>query len=263
VDAITELRTTGQATTKLVCHSDLMSTDCPGPDLRAWVHNGNNGVTPAPPSTGLPTVALGSRSLEVGITAGTDVKFVQQTIGVPADGQFGTQTQGGVMCWQHLHSLSNDGQVGPQTWASLGHPMSWGAENPGGALAQGEARPTGRAMVAAQGGDPDARLPVRGRVHEVRAERSGFVTCLDAFGVGIAAWRLGAGRARKEDPVSAGAGVVLHAKPGDHVRAGEPLLTLCADDPSRFARALEALEGGIEVDGPAEGLPLLLDRGEA
>jgi peptidoglycan hydrolase-like protein with peptidoglycan-binding domain len=124
VEAIDELRATGGATTKLVCHSDLMSTDCPGDTLRTWVHSNENGVTPAPPSTGLPEVALGSRSLEVGVSAGTDVQFVQQAIGVPDDGQFGTQTQGGVMCWQHLHNLSNDGQVGKDTWASLGHPMS-------------------------------------------------------------------------------------------------------------------------------------------
>jgi hypothetical protein len=124
VDAITDLRTTAQATTKLVCHSDLLSTDCPGDLLRAWVHSGQNGVTPAPPAGGLPNVALGSRSLEVGVTAGTDVEFVQQTIGVPDDGQFGPQTQGGVMAWQKAHGLSNDGQVGPNTWRALGHPMT-------------------------------------------------------------------------------------------------------------------------------------------
>ena len=71
-----------------------------------------------------------------------------------------------------------------------------------------------------------------------------MLTRLDALAVGVAAWRLGAGRARKEDPVSAGAGVVMFAKPGDAVRAGEPLLELHADDPARFARALEALDGG-------------------
>lgn len=123
-DAITELRSTGHATTKLVGHSDLMSTDCPGPDLLAWVHSNENGVSPAPPAGALPTHALGSRQLEVGVSAGTDVEYVQQQIGVPADGQFGPQTQGGVMTWQHVHNLSDDGQVGPQTWASLGHPMS-------------------------------------------------------------------------------------------------------------------------------------------
>jgi thymidine phosphorylase len=76
---------------------------------------------------------------------------------------------------------------------------------------------------------------------------SGVLTRLDALAVGIAAWRLGAGRARKEDAVSFGAGVVMLAKPGDAVRAGEPLLELHADDPSRFDAALAALDGGIEI----------------
>ena len=77
----------------------------------------------------------------------------------------------------------------------------------------------------------------------------------------MAAWRLGAGRARKEDPVSAAAGVVMHAKPGDTVRAGEPLLELHADDPSRFARALEALDGAVEVgDTGTQPTSLVLDR---
>lgn len=124
VEAIEELRTTGGASTKLVGHGDLMSTDCPGDALRAWVHSNENGVSPAPPREGPPEVALGSRSLEVGVSAGTDVQFVQQQVGVPDDGQFGTQTQGGVMCFQHLHGLSNDGQVGPDTWRALGHPMT-------------------------------------------------------------------------------------------------------------------------------------------
>ena len=75
-----------------------------------------------------------------------------------------------------------------------------------------------RRMIAAQGGDPDAKLPVAREQHVVTAPSSGVLTRLDAYGVGVAAWRLGAGRARKEDPVQAGAGVELHAKPGDTVR---------------------------------------------
>jgi thymidine phosphorylase len=79
--------------------------------------------------------------------------------------------------------------------------------------------------------------------------------------VGLAAWRLGAGRARKEDPVSSGAGIELHAKPGDLVRAGQPLMTLHADETSRFERALEALEGGYAVgEAAVEQLPLVIDR---
>ncbi len=90
----------------------------------------------------------------------------------------------------------------------------------------------------------------------------GVLTTLDAYAVGIAAWRLGAGRARKEDPVQAGAGVELHAKPGDRVRAGQPLMTLHTDTPERFGRALEALEGGWSVTeaGPAQPTPIVMDR---
>jgi thymidine phosphorylase len=81
----------------------------------------------------------------------------------------------------------------------------------------------------------------------VNAPSSGVLTRLDAMAVGLAAWRLGAGRARKEDPVQSGAGVVWHARPGDEVHEGEPLFTLLSDDPDRFDRALDALEGGYDV----------------
>jgi thymidine phosphorylase len=135
--------------------------------------------------------------------------------------------------------------------------------DPADRLADGSAMDHWRRMIAAQGGDPDAVLPVARETHVVTVPSTGTLSRLDAYAVGVAAWRLGAGRARKEDPVSAGAGVILHAKPGDAVRAGEPLLTLCADEPERFGRALEALEGGIEVGGPSTALPLVLDRVEA
>jgi thymidine phosphorylase len=87
------------------------------------------------------------------------------------------------------------------------------------------------------------------------------LTRLDAYAVGVAAWRLGAGRARKEDPVSAAAGVQMLAKPGDRVTAGAPLLRLHTDDPARFPRAVEALAGAIEVaPAPLAPQPLVLDR---
>ncbi len=131
--------------------------------------------------------------------------------------------------------------------------------DPADRLADGSAMDAWRAMVRAQGGDPLATLPRAAEVLVVPAPATGTLTRLDALAVGRCAWRLGAGRARKEDPVSAGAGVVMHAKPGEPVRAGEPLLTLHADDPDRFARAVEALAGGIEVDGPTRPLPLLIE----
>lgn len=123
--------------------------------------------------------------------------------------------------------------------------------DPADALRDGRAMDVWRAMIAAQGGDPDAPLPVARETHVVTAPASGVLARLDALAVGVAAWRLGAGRARKEDPVSAGAGVVLHAKPGDTVVAGQPLLELHTDEPERFAGALQALDGGYEIGAAA------------
>jgi thymidine phosphorylase len=136
-----------------------------------------------------------------------------------------------------------------------------GTKDPADALRDGSAMDVWRTMIAAQGGDPDAPLPVAKETHEVLATESGVLSRLDAYGVGVAAWRLGAGRARKEDPVAHAAGIVLHAKPGDVVRAGQPLMTLHADDPARFERALAALDGAVEI-GETEGArrPLVLDR---
>jgi thymidine phosphorylase len=134
--------------------------------------------------------------------------------------------------------------------------------DPAEALADGRAMDVWRAMITAQGGDPDAELPVAAEKQVLNAPATGVLTRLDAYAVGVAAWRLGAGRARKEDPVSAGAGVVLLAKPGDPVRAGQPLLELHTDDPARFERALQALEGGFDI-GDAAHLaagPLVIER---
>jgi len=135
-----------------------------------------------------------------------------------------------------------------------------GAKDPAEALRDGTAMDAWRRMITAQGGDPDAALPTPRESHDVLAPESGILSRLDAFGVGVAAWRLGAGRARKEDPVSPAAGIILHAKPGDPVRAGEPLLTLHADSASRFDRALEALEGAYEIGGEPDLPPLIIDR---
>ncbi len=133
--------------------------------------------------------------------------------------------------------------------------------DPSGALADGRAMDSWRRMISAQGGDPRAPLPRAAEVHVVPAPATGVLRRLDAYAVGVAAWRLGAGRARKEDAVSAAAGVLLHAKPGDRVTAGAPLLELHADDPSRFDRALAALEGAVEVaDTPVTPAPLVLAR---
>ena len=131
------------------------------------------------------------------------------------------------------------------------------------ALADGSAMDVWRRMVAAQGGDPDAALPVAREQHVITAPSSGVLTRLDAYDVGVAAWRLGAGRARKEDPVQAGAGVEMHAKPGDRVRAGEPLLTLHTDTPEKFDYAREALAHAYDIgaaDTAYVPTPVVLER---
>ncbi|MFC7307308.1 thymidine phosphorylase [Streptomyces monticola] len=135
--------------------------------------------------------------------------------------------------------------------------------DPAKALADGSAMDVWRRMIAAQGGDPDAALPTSREQQVVTAPSSGVLTRLDAYDVGVAAWRLGAGRARKEDPVQAGAGVELHAKPGDKVTEGQPLLTLHTDTPDRFGYALESLASAYDI--AAEGTdftpdPIVLDR---
>jgi thymidine phosphorylase len=135
--------------------------------------------------------------------------------------------------------------------------------DPAKTLVDGSAMDVWRRMISAQGGDPDAVLPVAREQHIVTASASGVLTGLDAYAVGVSAWRLGAGRARKEDPVQAGAGIELHAKPGDPVTAGQPLLTLHTDTPEKFEYALAALESGVEISAPGtayEARPIVLDR---
>jgi len=138
-----------------------------------------------------------------------------------------------------------------------------GGEDPADALRDGRAMDVWRAMVTAQGGDPSAPLPVARETHQLLAPGTGVLTQLDALKVGIAAWRLGAGRARKEDKVQAGAGIEMHAKPGAVLRAGELLMTLHTDTPERFERALEALDGAYFIapeDSRPDLLPLVIDR---
>jgi thymidine phosphorylase len=135
--------------------------------------------------------------------------------------------------------------------------------DPADALKDGRAMDVWRRMIAAQGGDPDAKLPVAKETHDILAPADGVLTQLDAYKVGVAAWRLGAGRARKEDEVLAGAGVEMHAKPGAYVRGGDRLLTLHTDDAQLFDRAIEALDGAVFI--APEGsrpdlLPLVIDR---
>src|SRR5690625_2580966 len=122
------------------------------------------------------------------------------------------------------------------------------------ALQDGRAMDVWRRMIRAQDGDPEAPLPVARETEQVLAPADGVLLGLDAYAVGVAAWRLGAGRARRDEPVQAAAGVELHAKPGAVVRAGEVLMTLHTDTPERFERAREALEGAVTI-GPEGSRP--------
>jgi thymidine phosphorylase len=155
---------------------------------------------------------------------------------------------------------AGDDMASPQAARIPGTPDA--VPDPADVLASGAAYDVWRRMVAAQGGDPDAPLPAARHVEVVPAPASGYLRRLDARAVGVAAWRLGAGRAHKDAPVSATAGVIWHARPGDRVAAGEPLFELHSDDPARFARARQALAGPDAVDigdTPPPATPLILD----
>ncbi|MCO8272445.1 thymidine phosphorylase [Actinoplanes sp. TRM 88003] len=133
--------------------------------------------------------------------------------------------------------------------------------DPARVLESGAAMDTWRAMIRAQGGDPEAPLPVARETEVLRASADGVVSSVDAYGIGLAAWRLGAGRARKEDPVSFGAGVLLKVKPGDRVTTGDVLLELRADDPARIPVARDtAAEAVVIGTEPPTLTNLVLDR---
>ena len=116
------------------------------------------------------------------------------------------------------------------------------------ALNDGRAMDKWNQMIRAQGGDPTAKLPTATESTTIFAEQDGYVSKIDALAVGVASWRLGAGRAKKEDAVQLGAGIVLHATLGDWVVKGQPMLTLHSNDADRFERANQALAGQILID---------------
>jgi thymidine phosphorylase len=133
--------------------------------------------------------------------------------------------------------------------------------DPAKALESGAAMDSWRAMIRAQGGDPDAPLPEARESELLRADRDGVVGAIDAYGIGVAAWRLGAGRARKEDPVSAGAGVLLRVRPGDAVRRGDALAELRTDEGSRLPAARQLAAAAIVVgEAASDPIPLLIER---
>ena len=135
-------------------------------------------------------------------------------------------------------------------------------KDPAVALRDGSAMDHWKRMIRAQGGDPDAKLPTARQTHVITATESGTMTKMDAMKVGVSAWRLGAGRSKQGERVQAGAGIEMHAKPGEYITKGAPLLTLHTDEPARFERALEILDGAIAIveNGKVERLPLVLER---
>ncbi|PPJ24994.1 thymidine phosphorylase [Nocardia nova] len=133
--------------------------------------------------------------------------------------------------------------------------------DPAAALADGRAMDHWRAMITAQGGDPDAPLPRARHTETLVAQESGVLTRLDAMAVGLAAWRLGAGRARQGDPVQFGAGIEMHCKPGDPVTAGKPLFTLHTDSEAAVPTAIATLRAGFDIGAvPPTAHPLILGR---
>ncbi len=178
---------------------------------------------------GLATIALlTDMEVPLGLTVGNALE-VRESVEVLAGGGPADVVELTVALAREMLALAGRGDVDP-------------AE----ALKDGRAMDVWRRMIAAQGGDPDAPLPVAAHTEVVAAPRDGYVAAMPARPIAVAAWRLGAGRARKEDSVDLAAGVEIHRKPGDKVTAGEPVFTLHTSDPSKIARALEALEGGIE-----------------
>jgi len=138
-----------------------------------------------------------------------------------------------------------------------------GFKDPASALIDGSAMDVWRAMISAQGGDLSVALPVACETHDVIAETSGYLTKLDALAVGMASWRLGAGRARKEDSVQFGAGIHWHVGHGEQVTKGQKIFTLHTDEPARFESALEVLTSGYEIGEESQisqRLPLIIER---
>ena len=180
---------------------------------------------------GLPTVALLTDMDEVLGTSAGNALEVRESVEVLAGGGPADVVELTVELARHM--LAGAGVTGVDP-----------AEN----LANGKAMDVWNAMISAQGGDPKAAMPTAKHTVTVTAEADGVLTELDAMAVGLAAWRLGAGRERQGQPVQFGAGVELHARPGDEVRAGQPVMTLHTDTPERFERARAALAGGWTVE---------------
>ncbi|MBU6347565.1 MAG: thymidine phosphorylase [Actinomycetales bacterium] len=208
---------------------------------------------------------LAQTMVEIGMTAGVSTRALLTAMDTPLGNSAGNALE----VAESLEVLAGGGPADVvELTIALANEMFIAAgieptKDPGTALSDGSAMDIWRKMITAQGGQVDAPLPRAKHVEVVRAERDGYLTKLDALAVGIAAWRLGAGRARKEDAVQAGAGVIWHTKLGEPVVAGQTLFTLHTDDENRITNAIESLNTGYEI-GTAEeiapSLPLIIDR---
>ena len=206
----------------------------------------------------LPTIEKARELAETMVSLGDAHGVKTAAVLTDMDQPLGLTAGNGLEVTESLATLSGKGpaDVRTVTVALTAEMLNLvGAEgDPGAALDDGSALAKWRDMVAAQGGDPDASLPEASERRTVTAGEAGYVTRVDARAVGIAAWRLGAGRATKEDEVSPVAGTVLLKRAGDKVEKGEPVVELHTDDPQRFDKATEALSGAFEIgsEAPAE-----------
>lgn len=205
------------------------------------------------------------------VELGTDAGVVTSALLTDMSTPLGLAIGNGVEVTESLEVLAGGGPADVvELTVALAREMLAGAGqrdvDPADALADGRAMDAWRAMISAQGGDPDAPMPQARHTETVRAEADGFLTRVDALGFGIAAWRLGAGRARKEDPVQAAAGVMLHRQLGDEVRVGDVIATFHTDDESRMPRGLAALdeacdgEGAIAIGPASPRRGIILDK---
>jgi len=197
---------------------------------------------------GVNTVALvTAMDIPLGLTAGNALE-VRESIEVLAGGGPSDVVELTVLLAQEMLELAGIKEADPAA-----------------ALKNGKAMDVWRQMISAQGGDPDAKLPVSKEKLTITAHSTGTVLSMDAMKVGLAAWRLGAGRSRQGEAVQAGAGIEIHAKPGDTITNGAPLFTLHTDTPAAFARAQESLVDSVRIGDLAAGekidrLPLIIER---
>ena len=203
---------------------------------------------------------LASRLVELGEAAGVRTTALLTHMDVP----LGYACGNGIEVAESLEVLGGGGpaDVVELTVALARHMMKVAGLDgidPADVLASGQAMDVWRNMVRAQGGDPDAPLPVAHHSQDIVATETGVITGIDAMSVGLAAWRLGAGRARKEDPVQAAAGVMLRVRPGDRVVTGQPLATLLTDTPDSIARAEDAMTNAFTVGQTFQPQDIVID----